>query len=428
MSIPKIIHYCWFGGAPLTEEAEKCIASWKKLCPDYEIMRWDESNFDVNFNAYTAEAYREKKFAFVSDVARLYALYEKGGIYFDTDVELLAPIDALLESKGFISTEYSVPTPDGRLLFVNTGSGCGAEPGNEVIALMLKAYNRLHFVLETGRLNLTTCTEYGTRVFKKLGFKNENVVQDLGGFLVLSTDYFAPLDYVTGKTLITENTLGIHYYNNSWSSSPIKKKLSYRIKCTAPGILMLKLKYHGKTAARNSLRNILNRTRFFFQKTILRKHISLSGKILFDRGLKLKIEHGASVSFGDRVESDGRLFITAAHYGKLNIGPGVYFNDGVVISCLGIVEIGDNSLFGPGVKIFDNNHVFGPSGVTRECREGCIKIGKNCWIASNAVILKGAEIGDNSVIGAGCVISGKIPPHSKVTVNASLNIEKIEER
>lgn len=191
---------------------------------------------------------------------------------------------------------------------------------------------------------------------------------------------------------------------------------------------MLKLKYRGKTAARNSLRNILNRTRFFFQKTILRKHISLSGKILFDRGLKLKIEHGASVSFGDRVESDGRLFITAAHYGKLNIGSGVYFNDGVVISCLGIVEIGDNSLFGPGVKIFDNNHVFGPSGVTRECREGCIKIGKNCWIASNAVILKGAEIGDNSVIGAGCVISGKIPPHSKVTVNASLNIEKIEER
>ena len=105
----------------MTEDAEKCIASWKKLCPDYEIMRWDESNFDVNFNAYTAEAYREKKFAFVSDVARLYALYEKGGIYFDTDVELLAPIDALLESKGFISTEYSVPTPDGRLLFVNTG-------------------------------------------------------------------------------------------------------------------------------------------------------------------------------------------------------------------------------------------------------------------------------------------------------------------
>lgn len=428
MSIPKIIHYCWFGGKPLSEDAEKCIASWKKFCPDYEIVKWDESNFDVNFYAYTAEAYGEKKFAFVSDVARLHALYEKGGIYFDTDVELVAPIDSLLDTKGFISSEYSAPTPDGRTLLLNTGSGCGAEPGSEIIAMMLKMYSGMHFLLETGRFNMTTCTEYAVLLFKKLGFKNENVVQDFGGFLTLSTDYFAPLDYVTGKTRFTENTLGIHYYNNSWSSSSIKKKLSYRFKCTAPGIFYLKLKYRGAAAFRNAVRNAHNRARFFFPRHILRKKIAFSGKMLFDRNLKLKVGRGASVSFGNGTESDGRLFITASHYGKLKVGSGVYFNDGVVISCLGIIEIGDNSLFGPGVKIFDNNHVFTASGVSRECREGCIKIGKNCWIASNAVILKGAEIGDNSVIGAGCVISGKIPERSKVTMHNELKIERIEER
>lgn len=426
--IPKIIHYCWFGNGEKNELMLKCIESWKRFCPGYEIIEWNESNFDINYNRYTAEAYREKKFAFVSDVARLFALYEMGGVYFDTDVELVAPIDSLLDAKGFISSEYSVPTPDGRVLLLNTGSGCGAEQGNEIISMMLKMYSRTRFVLDTGRLNLTTCTEYAVRIFKKLGFKNENVVQNIGGFLTLSTDYFAPLDYVTGKTRFTENTLGIHYYNNSWSSAPIKKKLSYRFKCTAPGIFYLKLKYRGAAAAKNNVRNIFNRMRFFFLRHILRKKISLSGRVLFSRELKLKAGRGTQIFFGNNVENDGRLYITAAHYGSLKIGSGVYFNDGVVISCLGIIEIGDNTLFGPGVRVFDNNHVFGTSGVSRECREGCIKIGKNCWIASNVVILKGADIGDNSVIGAGCVISGKIPEHSKVTLGTELKIEKIEER
>ena len=426
--IPKIIHYCWFGEGKKDELMQKCIASWKKFCPDYEIIEWNESNFDINYNAYTAQAYQEKKYAFISDVARLYALFKMGGVYFDTDVELVAPIDSLLDTKGFIATEYSTPTPDGRFILPNSGSGCGAEPGNELIAMMLKMYSRKRFVLETGRLNLTACTEYAVRIFRKLGLKNENIVQDIDGFLVLSTDYFSPLDYVTGKTRFTKNTLGIHYYNNSWAGASKKKKISYRLKCTAPGIFCLKLKYRGAVAAKNNARNIFNRVRFFSLRHIWRKKISFSGKILFSRELKLKIGRGACVAFGKNVENDGRLFITAAHYGNLKVGSGVYFNDGVVISCLGIIEIGDNTLFGPGVRIFDNNHVFGPLGVTREWREGCIKIGKNCWIASNVVILKGADIGDNSVIGAGCVISGKIPAGSKVTLGAELKIEKIEER
>lgn len=426
--IPKIIHYCWFGKGEKDELMQKCIDSWKKFCPGYEIVEWNESNFDVNYNRYTAEAYREKKFAFVSDVARLYALYEMGGVYFDTDVELIAPIDSLLGAKGFISSEYSVPTPDGRQLLLNTGSGCGAEPKNEIISMMLKMYSRMRFVLDTGRLNLTPCSEYAVRIFKKLGFKNENVVQNIGGFLTLPTDFFSPFDYVNGKTRFTENTLGIHYYNNSWSSSSIKKKLSCRLKCTAPGIFYLKLKYRGANAAKNSARNIFNRIRFFFLRYILRKNISFSGKVLLSRELKLKIGRGACVTLGSNVENDGRLSVTVAHYGRLKVGSGVYFNGGIVISCLGIIEIGDNTLFGPGVKIFDNNHIFGTSGVSRKCREGCIRIGKNCWIASNAVILKGADIGDNSVIGAGCVISGKIPENSKVTLGTELKIEKIEER
>ena len=140
MSIPKIIHYCWFGGGPINPESRKCIESWKKYCPDYKIIEWNEQNFEISQNRYAQQAYEAKKYAFVSDYVRLAVLYRYGGIYLDTDVELVRPLDELLEHKGFIGMEHSAPSPYGRTLLVNTGSGVGAEPGCEMIGKMLAAY------------------------------------------------------------------------------------------------------------------------------------------------------------------------------------------------------------------------------------------------------------------------------------------------
>ena len=171
MSIPKIIHYCWFGGGPISPESRKCIESWKKYCPDYKIIEWNEQNFEISQNRYAQQAYEAKKYAFVSDYVRLAVLYEYGGIYLDTDVELVRPLDELLEHKGFIGMEHSAPSPYGRTLLVNTGSGVGAEPGCEMIGKMLAAYRNAAFVQETGEPDLRTCTQRDTPLFTKAGLQ-----------------------------------------------------------------------------------------------------------------------------------------------------------------------------------------------------------------------------------------------------------------
>ena len=133
--IPKKIHYCWFGRNPKPKLAEKCIASWKKYCPDYEIIEWNEDNFDIDMNAYVKSAYEQKKYAFLTDYARLLIIYENGGVYFDTDVELIKPIDDLLENKSFFGFEDRE--------HVNTGLGFGAEKENQIIKRMQKEYDGL---------------------------------------------------------------------------------------------------------------------------------------------------------------------------------------------------------------------------------------------------------------------------------------------
>ena len=174
MSIPKIIHYCWFGGGPISPENRKCMESWKKYCPDYKIIEWNEQNFDISKNRYAQQAYEAKRYAFVSDYVRLAVLYEYGGIYLDTDVELVRPLDELLEHKGFIGMEHSAPSPYGRTLLVNTGSGVGAEPGCEMIGKMLAAYRNAAFIQETGEPDLRTCTQRDTPLFTKAGLQQKN--------------------------------------------------------------------------------------------------------------------------------------------------------------------------------------------------------------------------------------------------------------
>lgn len=243
MSIPKIIHYCWFGPNPPGEVETKCLQSWKTFCPDYEIKKWDETNFNVHCNQYVEEAYLAKKYAFVSDYVRLYALKQFGGIYFDTDVELIKPIDFLLENKGFISLEVGSPTPHGRLILAATGLGVGCEPHAKLICSMLEEYNNLSMVTESGGLDLTTCAERGTVLLRKCGFDGQNRYQQVGDFVVLPSEYFAPLDFATGKLKITEKTLGIHLYSGSWKNKTAWYKFKKRLKCTRPGMLFMRMKY-----------------------------------------------------------------------------------------------------------------------------------------------------------------------------------------
>ena len=139
--IPKVIHYCWFGGKPLPKLAKKCLASWKKFCPDYEIIRWDESNFDVNGCDYSREAYEAKKWAFVSDYARLKVIVDNGGIYMDTDVEVVKPLDEFLSHEAFSGFENPRSITTGIM---------ACEKGFAPFAEMLNEYYTQHFLLMWG--------------------------------------------------------------------------------------------------------------------------------------------------------------------------------------------------------------------------------------------------------------------------------------
>lgn len=219
--IPKKIHYCWFGGNPLPEKDKKCIESWKKMCPDYEIIRWDESNYDITKNQYMKEAYEKKKWGFVPDFARLDIIYENGGIYLDTDVELLKNFDNLLDNEAFMGFE------DGK--FVNPGLCIGAVPKHETIKMICDAiYTDRHFIKADGTLDLTPSPQMNTEKLVALGMKQDNSKQIVDGITILPKDYFCPRDYVTGKMNITDNTYGIHWFNASWQSPHRKRMLKIR--------------------------------------------------------------------------------------------------------------------------------------------------------------------------------------------------------
>ncbi len=222
--IPKIIHYCWFGGKPLPKSAEKCIASWKKYLPDYEIKRWDESNFDVNAIPYTREAYAVCKYAFVSDYARFWILYHYGGVYFDTDVEVIRPIDDIINRGCFLGVESN----RNGIYTVNPGLGFAATQGTAVIGEMMNLYSTFHFINTDGASDLKNIVEITTDYLSSKGLQNTDEIQDCCGFTIYPKDYFCPIDYDTRELKITENTRTIHHYAESWvpRSTRFKNALS----------------------------------------------------------------------------------------------------------------------------------------------------------------------------------------------------------
>lgn len=212
--IPKIIHYCWFGRGEMPPLAVKCIASWKKYLPDYEIKEWNEDNFDVNIIPYIQEAYEKKKYAFVSDYARFWILYNYGGIYFDTDVEVIRSMDHIIESGPFMGLENNGTTTSG----VAPGLGIAAVPGMSLYKEILDYYANEHFVQENGSLNLTTIVVRVTSLMKKYGLVEKNIFQTIAGINVYPFDFFCPIQITDGKLCLTANTVSIHHYAASWTS------------------------------------------------------------------------------------------------------------------------------------------------------------------------------------------------------------------
>ena len=217
MSIPKVIHYCWFGRGKMPALSEKCIASWKKYCPDYEIVCWTEDNFDIAQNRYAKEAYDAKKWAFVSDYVRLKVIFDEGGIYLDTDVELLKPLDDLISESGFIGFD------DNGL--VSTGLGFAAEKGDPLVEALLRDYDTIPFVLPDGSFDQTPCPDRNTKLLETLGLDLKKQDQVFMGIRFLPEDYLCPMKYYTGKKKTTKNTYSIHHFSASWTSATAKRTL-----------------------------------------------------------------------------------------------------------------------------------------------------------------------------------------------------------
>jgi len=223
--IPKIIHYCWFGGNPLPNDAVEYIDTWKKYFPGYDIKEWNESNYDVHKISYTSEAYHAKKYAFVSDYARFDVLYQYGGIYFDVDVEVIKSFGDILENTGFIGTET--------VGLVAAGLGVGCDAGLGVVKEILDDYAKDSFLCNDGiqKYNFKTVVRRFTEILVKRGFDTtSNELQRIADFTIYPTEFFCPKDFATGKLNVTENTVSIHHYAGSWVPKEQKSLINKKYK------------------------------------------------------------------------------------------------------------------------------------------------------------------------------------------------------
>lgn len=234
--IPKIIHYCWFGGNPLPKSALKCIGSWKKFFPDYEIKKWDETNFDFSANSYAKEAYDVGKYAFVSDYARFWILYNHGGVYFDTDVKVIKSFDDILKRGPFMGRELTIKESEKLgALGVNAGLGLATYPRHPFYKDMLDLYKSLSFKNKEGESEPMTVVEYVSEKLKEKGLKNIHPVQEIDDIFIYPSDYFCPLSPVDLKMRKTVNTHSIHEFSASWI--PKRRRMIQRFGKKHPKIM-----------------------------------------------------------------------------------------------------------------------------------------------------------------------------------------------
>ncbi len=259
--IPKTIHFCWFGGKELPDLAIRCISSWRKFMPEYRIIQWSEQEggksenalvdevrqFDISMSSFTEEAYRQKKYAFVSDYARLWVIYRYGGLYFDTDVEMIRPLDDIAGRGNFMGFEVD---PDGEntpgryapkyCFAVNLGLGFGMTPGHEFMKKLLKHYDTLTFDGAEMSPWLKTIVAHTTELLCMEGLESRRGIQRVGDITVYPHEYFAPINVITGRLKITENTYTIHRYMGSWDSGKTGgRTLKERIRSVIPEWLFI---------------------------------------------------------------------------------------------------------------------------------------------------------------------------------------------
>ena len=245
----RIIHYCWFGGKPIPQKLLEYQETWRRFFPDYELQRWDESNFDIRCCRYVSEAYDAGKWAFVSDYCRFWALEKYGGLYFDTDVEIVRPFDELLELNGFTGFETENDVNPGLVLYLK-------EPHNEIFRKTIEWYEEHPFLDDHGeRIRINVCGIF-TGILRQYGFEPNGRLQECGGITVFPKDYFCPFDDTTGLLHKTQNTYTIHWYDKSWFSPSMRfrsriTRIFHRwfgVDCFAP----FKTKGNGSFLGRNS--------------------------------------------------------------------------------------------------------------------------------------------------------------------------------
>lgn len=222
----KIIHYCWFGKNEKSDLINKCIDSWKKYCPDYQIKEWNEDNFDTHCCLYVEQAYETKKWAFVSDYCRFHVLNQYGGIYLDTDVELIRNLDDLPDT--FVGFENQSAVASGLIR--------GANQGDKICRLMLDSYHNDVFLKSDGRLNLVTVCERETKLLQEFGLILDGKQQFVAGTTIYPAEYFCPLNSSNNKLTITDNTYSIHHYGASWygDKESYMKRLRFKISKVVP--------------------------------------------------------------------------------------------------------------------------------------------------------------------------------------------------
>lgn len=220
--IPKKIHYCWVGGNPIPEKNLKCIDSWKRFCPDYEIVEWNESNYDFTKNRYMHEAYEARKWGFVPDYARLDIIYTHGGIYLDTDVEIVRSLDELLYNDAFCGFED--------MKHIAFGLGFGSKVNFPLFKDMRDFYNDIPFIKEDKSLNLIASPILQTEFLLKRGLNQGGGFQVLKGLAIYPVEYFAPLSLGTRHLKRTSNTYSIHWFDGSWLSEELRSSNDFYTK------------------------------------------------------------------------------------------------------------------------------------------------------------------------------------------------------
>lgn len=236
--IPKVIHYCWFGGAELPLLAQQCLESWKKHCPDYRIVEWNEENYPLeNAPDYVKEAISAKRWAFATDYIRLDVVYQYGGVYLDTDVELVKSLDPLLEHEAFFGRDRSGE--------ISTGLGFGAHPGNTCVRLLRDDYIGEHFQTGPVSYDLRPCPQRNKKIFDAYAFSADaEEIEETNGVVVYPKAYFAPMDAQTKKIHLTEETYSIHHFAASWKTE--REQRSYKRRQALIRLLGVKV---GKPAA-----------------------------------------------------------------------------------------------------------------------------------------------------------------------------------